>query len=580
MKNSIIILMILFASTLKGNDMTGTWNGTLKVQGTQLRIAFNIEEKEGVLSSTMDSPDQGAFGIATDATTFEDGKLTIKMSSMQIEYIGVWNETAGSIEGTFKQGLMEMSLNLSKKKVKEKAQVKPQISKNSPYRQITKKWNGLIEIQGMSLPVVFNVEEKDGALTATMDSPEQGAFGIPTDAATFEDGKLTIKINSMQIEYSGIWNEATESIEGTFKQGPMEIPLNLSKEKVEKKAQIRPQEPKDFPYQQEEVIFMNPNGKHKLAGTLTIPQDGQFEKVAIFITGSGPQNRDEEILGHRPFLVLSDYLTRNGIATLRYDDRGVGASEGDFSAATSADFATDVSAAMDYLKSRKDMTNKKVVLVGHSEGGMIAPMVATERNDVDLLVSLAGPGISIPELMQLQTTKIAEAEGAPADVVAANAKVLLKIFTYIKSNPYMDNDQLMEKLRSILKYELKNFPDSVQEEINSKEEFFEGQLAQFSTNWFRFFIGFEPATYWKQVTCPVLAVNGELDLQVTSKENLAGIRQALAEGGNKQVTVKEFKGLNHLFQIAKTGATSEYAQIEETFNEEAMAYIANWINRQ
>lgn len=580
MKNSIIILMILFASTLKGNDMTGTWNGTLKVQGTQLRIAFNIEEKEGVLSSTMDSPDQGAFGIATDATTFEDGKLTIKMSSMQIEYIGVWNETAGSIEGTFKQGLMEMSLNLSKKKVKEKAQVKPQISKNSPYRQITKKWNGLIEIQGMSLPVVFNVEEKDGALAATMDSPEQGAFGIPTDAATFEDGKLTIKINSMQIEYSGIWNEATESIEGTFKQGPMEIPLNLSKEKVEKKAQIRPQEPKDFPYQQEEVIFMNPNGKHKLAGTLTIPQDGQFEKVAIFITGSGPQNRDEEILGHRPFLVLSDYLTRNGIATLRYDDRGVGASEGDFSAATSADFATDVSAAMDYLKSRKDMTNKKVVLVGHSEGGMIAPMVATERNDVDLLVSLAGPGISIPELMQLQTTKIAEAEGAPADVVAANAKVLLKIFTYIKSNPYMDNDQLMEKLRSILKYELKNFPDSVQEEINSKEEFFEGQLAQFSTNWFRFFIGFEPATYWKQVTCPVLAVNGELDLQVTSKENLAGIRQALAEGGNKQVTVKEFKGLNHLFQIAKTGATSEYAQIEETFNEEAMAYIANWINRQ
>ena len=572
--------MILFTSTLKGNDITGKWNGTLEVQGTQLRIAFNVEDKDGVLSSKMDSPDQGAFGIPTDATTYTDGKLTIKMSSMQIEYIGVWNETKGSIEGTFKQGSMEIPLNLSKEKTKEKAAVTPKASKDSPYRQITKKWNGLIEIQGMSLPVVFNVEEKDGALVATMDSPEQGAFGIPTDAATFEDGKLTIKINSMQIEYSGVWNEADESIKGTFKQGPMEIPLNLSTEKVEKKAKVRPQEPKDFPYQQEEVTFVNPNGKHKLAGTLTIPQDGEFEKVAVFITGSGPQNRNEEILGHRPFLVLSDYLTRNGIAVLRYDDRGVGESEGDFGAATSADFATDVSAAVDYLKSRKDMTDKKIVLVGHSEGGMIAPMVATERKDVDLLVSLAGPGINIPELMQLQTTKMAEAEGGSADVVAANAKVLRKIFAYIKSNPNMKNDQLMDGLRSILKNGLKDFPDSVQEEIASKEDFFEGQLTQFSTDWFRFFIGFEPATCWKQVTCPVLAVNGELDMQVTAKENLAGIQEALAEGGNEQVTIKEFKSLNHLFQIAETGASSEYAQIEETFNEEVMGYIVDWINRQ
>ncbi len=437
-------------------------------------------------------------------------------------------------------------------------------------------WNGALDVQGMQLRLVFHITEDGEKLKATMDSPDQGANGIPVEKVVLDGKELTIEMSNIGLKYTAILNSDGTEIEGTFNQGPMSMPLKMTREKVEKKELVRPQEPKTFDYGQEEVKFENPKGGHVLAGTLTTPPGGKFEEVVVLITGSGPQDRNEELIGHKPFLVLSDHFTKRGIAVLRYDDRGVAKSTGTFKGSTSRDFADDVNAAVSFLKNRKDMTGKKIGLCGHSEGGMIAPMVASENEDVDFIVLLAGPGIKIPELMMLQTDKISEAEGVDSELRETNTKITKQVFNYMYDNSKMSKDELRKGLTEILSEGFEMLP-AEEKEGESKEKFIEDQLGMMLDNWFLYFMQFDPATYLSKVKCPVLAVNGELDLQVTSKENLEGIKNSLAKARNKNVTIKEFKGLNHLFQKAETGAPSEYAKIEETFNEEAMKFVSDWI---
>ncbi len=444
-------------------------------------------------------------------------------------------------------------------------------------QDITGSWNGILNIQETQLSLVFHIENDGGIYTTTMDSPDQGSTGIPTDETTYENNELIIKASQMSIEYNGTWKEECNCIEGIFNQGPYSLTLTLSRKVVEKKPIVRPQDPTNFPYHQEEVSFINVNGGHKLAGTLTIPSNGLFESVEILITGSGPQNRDEELLNHRPFLVLSDHLTRNGIAVLRYDDRGIGESEGDFNSATTADFAEDVDAAIEFLKSRNDMQGKRIGLTGHSEGGMIAPIVASTNKDVDHIILLAGPGIDITDLLIIQTSRIAEAEGATPDVIEANSVVIKRVFNYLVENKSLSEKEVSAGLRNILVEEYETLSLEAKNEMGDKEEFFNQQISTMNTAWFRYFIGFDPADYLEKVKCPILAINGELDLQVTPKENLDGIKKAAQKAGNKNVTIKEFASLNHLFQVAPTGAPSEYLEIEETINEEVMNYLVNWI---
>lgn len=437
-------------------------------------------------------------------------------------------------------------------------------------------WNGALEVQGMQLRLVFHITEDGEKLKATMDSPDQGANGIPVDKVTLDGNELTIEMPKMGIKYTSNLNEDGTEIDGTFNQGPMSLPLKMTREKVAKKELVRPQEPKTFDYQQEEVKFENLKGGHHLAGTLTIPKDGKFEEVVILISGSGPQDRNEELLGHKPFLVLSDHLTKRGIAVLRYDDRGVAKSTGTFKGSTSRDFADDASAAVSFLKKRKDMAGKKIGLCGHSEGGMIAPVVASENSNVDFIVLLAGPGIKIPELMKLQTDKISEAEGVPEDMRKLNAVIIDKAFNFVHDNKENSKEDLKKGLTQILSDGFESLPASEKEKME-KDEFMEEELNMMLDDWFLYFMQFDPADYLTKVKCPVLAVNGELDLQVTAKENLEGIKKSLEKAGNKNVTIKEFKGLNHLFQKTETGAPSEYAKLEETFNQETMKFVSDWI---
>ena len=339
----------------------------------------------------------------------------------------------------------------------------------------------------------------------------------------------------------------------------------------------RPQEPKEpYNYTSEDVFFTNPKANNiKLAGTLTLPNAVENPPVAILITGSGAQNRNEELATHKPFLVLADYLTTKGIAVLRYDDRGVADSEGDFMTATSLDFATDVEAALNYLKTRSDINKKEIGLIGHSEGGLIAPIVASNNPDVAFIVLLAGTGIDGKGILETQTRRMGELSGAPENALAENEKLTNIIYNAVKNN------EDFEAIRTEIKTELTNYrtnnPNSLYASMIN-EAFMEQQATAIKSKWLQTFIRTNPEDYLSKTRCPVLAINGSKDVQVLPKVNLEAIKNALNTAKNKDVTVKELEGLNHLFQTAETGMPQEYAIIEETFSPLALEIIKNWIN--
>ncbi len=441
-------------------------------------------------------------------------------------------------------------------------------------QEITGQWNGALKVQGMQLRIVFNITGNDKGYSSTMDSPDQGAKGILVTTTTFSDSKLKIEIPNLRMEYSGELKENT--IVGTFKQNGMEFPMNLSKEKIEKQIVKRSQNPvQPYPYYSEEVAFPNAKAGITLAGTLTMPsKEGKYPAV-ILITGSGPQNRDEELMGHKPFLVLSDYLTRQGIAVLRYDDRGVGQSKGDFKSATTMDFASDVESAIAFLKTRGEILPKKIGLVGHSEGGIIAPMVAARNKDVNFIVLLAGTGIRGDKLLLLQQELVAKAAGVAETEIQKSREINSKAFEIVIKS--VNAEPLKADLRKFLAETMKNSPDYAKPKGMTDDDFISLQVNQITSPWMLYFIKYDPAVALGKVKCPVLAINGEKDLQVPSKVNLPAIEKELKKGGNNQVTTREFPGLNHLFQECKTGSPSEYAEIDQTFSPVALDVVAKWI---
>ncbi|SDJ21456.1 hypothetical protein SAMN04487898_1023 [Pedobacter sp. ok626] len=440
-------------------------------------------------------------------------------------------------------------------------------------------WYGTLNIQGTSLPLVFHITKTGSEYATTMDSPQQGAKGMPTSKTTFTNKTLTVEASSIGMKYTGTYVPDSNKINGTFQQGPVHTVLALSNKAENALAapQTRPQDPKDFPYKQEEVTFTNTTGGNNLAGTLTLPANGKADKIAVLITGSGPQNRNEELFNHRPFLVLSDYLTRQGIAVLRYDDRGIGKSTGIFSKATTADFADDAEAAVKYLLSRPDLKNMAIGLIGHSEGGMVAPIVASRNPNVKFVVLMAGPGIPITQLLSRQIGDAMKLSGAPSDEVAQKMASNLKVFTVMNDVKDLPLQHAAPEVELAIRKELDLEPLEKLDRT-AKESIVQRTLNQYKTPWFRYFISFDPAIYLTKVKCPVLALNGTLDFQVESTANLAGIKTGLQKAGNKRFEIVPMEGLNHLFQKANTGAESEYGNIEETLNPAALQKISSWIN--
>jgi hypothetical protein len=415
-------------------------------------------------------------------------------------------------------------------------------------------WLGTLEAGQVKLRVVLKVQKAGDGWAATLDSVDQGAKDLPVDSVAVDGDTVKFEMPKLRAGFSGKRSADGSEIAGTWTQGAASLPLVLRR--VEKAPELnRPQEPRrPLPYDETEVAYENKAAGVKLAGTLTVPRGKGPFPAALLITGSGPQDRDETIFGHRPFLVLADHLTRRGIAVLRADDRGVGKSTGQFADATTADFAADAEAGLDFLLKRPGIDAARIGLIGHSEGGLIAPMVASRRSDVAFVVLLAGMGVVGEQLLYHQGERLLKAFGRPPEAIAAQRKTQEQVFSLLKQ----ESD-----------------PAVIDAKLGALRKALPGSLV-----WLRFALTYDPAPALRKVKCPVLAINGELDLQVDPDQNLPAIEAALKEGGNKDVAIAKLPKLNHLFQTAKTGLPAEYSQSEETMAPAALHTISEWIGKR
>ncbi|MFA7418539.1 MAG: alpha/beta fold hydrolase [Melioribacteraceae bacterium] len=443
-------------------------------------------------------------------------------------------------------------------------------------KQYLSLWEGKLDFGAVQLRLVLKIHQKaDKSYHIDLESPDQGASNIPATYTFVTDDSIKFEVKNIDASFKGSFIKDSLKIKGTFVQRGMSLPLELKK--VDKVAQVkRPQTPKKpYPYNEEEITFENKEANITLAGTFTFPKgEGKFPAV-VLVTGSGPQDRDESLMNHKPFLVIADYLTRNGIAVLRFDDRGIAKSKGSFASATSADFATDALAAVEYLKTRKEVDAKKIGVAGHSEGGIIAPMCAVNSNDVSFIVLIAGTGVSGKDVIVLQTELIVRANGAKEEDVQKAKKENISIFSVVAEDT--DSLQMFNKLLAMYNDDISKMSDEEKKKPENSKESFDRNIKQILSPWFRFFIKYDPRPTLEQVTVPVLALNGGKDLQVDPKQNLTEIEKALKTGGNKNFKTIELPGLNHLFQPAKTGAPAEYSTIETTFSEDALEIMKDWI---
>lgn len=414
-------------------------------------------------------------------------------------------------------------------------------------------WKGVLEAAN-NLEIYFTIRQGPEALSATMSVPAQGARDLPVDRVTFDGLNLTLEVDALMMKYTGMLLRGTFS--GTLTQYGISYAMALVKGQIPQPS--RPQEPQPpYPYQEQTVVFHNERDGIDLAGTLTLPEgEGPFDAV-VLVSGSGPQNRDEELMGHKPFLVLADALTRAGYAVLRYDDRGVGESGGTQVGATTEDLSYDAQAALAFLKGKDNMA--RVGILGHSEGAGIAFLVASRTSQCDFVISLAGPGVRGDQVLLAQQRAILSASGMTPAQLDQVEQANRQIFDRILASTAND--------------------EAFRQEILQMVGGDEATAAQLLDPWMYSFIRFSPEEVIRQVRVPVLAINGTKDLQVIASQNLPAIGKALQQAGNSQVTLLEMEGLNHLGQHCQSGHPQEYAMIEETIAPEILEAILEFLKK-
>jgi hypothetical protein len=440
-------------------------------------------------------------------------------------------------------------------------------------QNVAGKWLGIIKAPGVELRMAFEISEtKEGGYTAVVHSIDQGAMDIPMSSVTLKGDSLRLELKS-SFAYEGRLQPDGNTITGNWVQGGL-TPLDMKR--VDKIPELnRPQNPKKpYPYIEEEVAYENPSANISIAGTLTIPRGkGPFPAV-LLIAGSGPNDRNEAVLGHKPFLVLADHLTRQGILVLRVDKRGIGKTTGTYSGSGMDEFASDALAGVKYLKSRPEADPKRIGLIGHSEGGSVAPMVAVQTRDVSYLVLLGAQGMSFYDTLVLQDGTEAKAAGKTDEEVALIRGYSRRFYSII--------------LEETEKEKIENRVTSLQNSLTDAEKKaldWPNMGGTLHPSWalrpgVRKQMEFDVRPTLRKVQCPVLALNGGKDSQIPPKENLEGIARELKAGGNKNCTVREFPGLNHLFQTCDTGAFSEYIKIEETMSPLVLLTVSDWIRER
>jgi pimeloyl-ACP methyl ester carboxylesterase len=600
----LIVLASIFCSRARGEDpvrfpdevfpfsqaqpLTGRWIGNIKSTIGQFVAAIDIDSAaDHSLTASVNCLQFGAFSASANVQSTASGSATLSFESQGMLHTWTLHTDAGAqrLSGTMvihraddpnSKALDEGTIECARSQhaselpgaaaytgtigIAGAASIKLTIvlAKTSGNH-----WIGQVDLPAQNLreyPLV-NIQEKDSEITAHMP--------IPRASATIE----------ARIENNG------EKLVGHFKQAGYDLAMDFARDaNYELSGPRRPQNPKPpYPYQSREIVI-EASAMLKLAGTLTIPQgDGPFP-AAVLITGSGQQDRDESLMGHKPFLVLADYLTRHGVAVLRCDDRGVGGSGGGatLEQATSSDFAGDVGAMVDFLKTQSEIDARRIGLIGHSEGGLIAPMLASQRQDIAFVVLLAGPGVTGADILRVQGAKILEAQGTSEAAAAEYSKAQSEVLSLVSQG------ESEEKIRAAITEAVHAISGnasaasqaadhaSSQPDSQMLKAQVDAQYHMITLPWMKFFISYDPRPALAKVKCPVLAMNGTLDLQVSHEQNLPEIEKAVHSGGG-DITIKRYEKLNHLFQPAKTGNISEYAEIETTFDEQAMSDIIQWL---
>jgi len=546
------------------STVEGHWSGSLQAGDAVLHLVLHISKSEdGSLKATLDSLDQGVYGIEVTAFTQKNSTLQFNVASVGASYVGRIAPDHSTIDGGWTQGNVSLALVFHRQAAGAGAK-KP----SDAIASAEGVWQGALEGNGMRLRLQLHVSHDDQKqLVAALDSPDQQVSGLPAIKVSQKGAAFHFEIPVVTGVYDGTLNATKTTITGSWTQNGIEQKLSFRRSDQLLEL-VRPQNPvKPYPYKDEEISFANERAKITLAGTLTVPRGPGPFPAAILLSGSGPQDRDESIVGHRPFLVLADHLTRKGIAVLRFDKRGIGKSIGDYANATTEDFAADAEAALSYLKTQKEIDPKRTGFIGHSEGGLIAPLVASRSGGVAWIVLLAGPGLKGEDTLLLQTELILKSSGVDDDQIAKARAFNKQTYALVRQ----------EKDPAALQAKLTDLVQSSSMSAMLPPAALESQLRVVTSPWFRFFLDYDPVPALQKTTCPVLALTGEKDIQVPAKENLPKIQKALEDGGNKDFQATELPGLNYFFQHSPTGSIGEYGSIEETMAPEALNAVSDWV---
>jgi len=436
-------------------------------------------------------------------------------------------------------------------------------------------WEGVIGPDSLNLGIRVDFEVT-GGLSGTIDIPAQGAAGLLLDVRFFEGSELTFAIAGIPGDPTFSGTLVGSRIEGTFTQAGRSFPFFLTREAVEAPGLERPQEPKPpFPYRQEEVSYAGDGVT--LAGTLSLPRgDGPFPAL-LLVTGSGAQNRNEEIVGHKPFLVISDHLTRAGYAVLRMDDRGVGGSSGELGQANYDDLVADILAGIAFLEGRGDIDGGRLGLLGHSEGGYLAPLAASRSRDVAFVIMLAGPSVPGIEVLKVQNDVLLRLAGASDEQMSQQQDYLDALYRDLRDEDY---DAATTLVRERIGQQLAALPEEQRPDAQGREALMAAQVAAAVSPVFRAFITYDPRPALQRLEVPVLAIYGQQDVQVPPVQSVGPLRAALRRAGNEDVTIRVFPQLNHLMQTATTGAIEEYGTITETISPQVLDTITSWLQER
>jgi pimeloyl-ACP methyl ester carboxylesterase len=546
--------------------LNGDWTGTLRVGDSQLHLILHLTgNARGDWHATLDSLDQAVYGMEAAKVTRSEDALEFDLPSVGASFQGKIQPDRKSIRGIWQQGGSALPLQFEKRAAGALA--------NSSAKAVSKAegtWQGAIEFGNMRMRLQLHISHDDKReLLASVDSLDQGIQGIPASRVSESAGEMKFELSAFDAEYSGSLDSAKNKISGHWSQNGNNEKLNFHRS--DRPLELRrPQNPvKPYPYREEEISFASGNPPETLAGTLTLPQGAGPFPVAVLLGGASPTDRDETVAGHKPFLLLADFLTKSGIAVLRYDKRGIAQSKGDFPEATIETFSQDAQSALTYLKSRKELDPKRFGMIGHGEGGMIASLVATRTNDVAWLVLLATPATIGEKTLLRQSELIARAGGLPEDQIARSLEFDRKAYAAVREEK--DSATLQKRLDTLVQQ------SGLSEAVTPAA--LQAQIRFMVSPWFRQFLDYDPQPALDKLRCPVLALSGDRDLQVDSQENVPLLRKASDVSENKDFTVVEIEGVNHLFQTAQSGSPALYGAIEETIAPQVLTALGNWVTK-